>query len=81
MEYYDIYNNNNTENVFPYSCNTTDTIKCKGGSLETESVKLVSPSNVTKKMPRLPLKQTDIRLTQGKSNINDDTAVPFLVNV
>jgi hypothetical protein len=52
MEYYDIYNNNNnnTENLFPYSCNTTDTIKCKGDSLEAESVKLVSPSNVTKKM-------------------------------
>lgn len=49
MEYYDIYNkNNNIENLFLYSCNTTDTIKCKGDSLETESVKLVSPSNVTK---------------------------------
>jgi hypothetical protein len=51
MEYYDIYNNN-TENLFPYSCNTTDTIKHKRDSLETESVKLVSPSNVTKKMSR-----------------------------
>jgi hypothetical protein len=44
-------------------------------------VKLVSPSNVTKKMSWLPLKQINIRLTQGKSNISDDTAVPFLVNV
>ena len=26
MECYDIYNNN-TENLFPYSCNATDTIK------------------------------------------------------
>jgi hypothetical protein len=81
MEYYDIYNNNNTENLFPYSCNTTDTIKCKGDSLETECVKLVSPSNVTKKMSQLSLKQINIRLTKGKSNISDDTAVPFLVNV
>jgi hypothetical protein len=48
MKYYDIYNN--TENLFPYSFNTTDTIKCKGDSRETDSVKLVSPSNVTKKM-------------------------------
>jgi hypothetical protein len=82
MEYYDIYNkNNNIENLFLYSCNTTDTIKCKGDSLETESVKLVSPSNVTKETSWLPLKQINIRLTQGKSNISDDTAVPFLVNV
>jgi hypothetical protein len=50
MEYYDIYNNNNTENLFPYSCNTTDTLKYKGDSLETESVRLVSPPNVTKKI-------------------------------
>lgn len=42
MEYYDIYINN-TENLFPYSRNTTD-IKCKGDSLETESVKLVTIS-------------------------------------
>jgi hypothetical protein len=80
MEYYHIYNRN-TENIFPCSYNTTDTIKCKGDSLETESVKLVSPSNVTKKMSRLPLKQINIGLTQGKSNMSDDTAIPFLVNV
>jgi hypothetical protein len=65
MEYYDIYNNN-TDNLFAYSCNTTDTMKCKGDSLETETVRLVSPSNVTKKMSRLPLKQINIRLIQGK---------------
>lgn len=80
MEYYDIYNNN-TENLFPYSCNTTNRIKCKGDSLETESVQLVAQPAVTKKTSQLPLKQINIRLTQGKSNISDDTSVPFLVNV
>jgi len=42
-------------------------------------VKLVSPSNVTKKMSRTAF-EINIRLTQGKSSISDDTAVPFLVN-
>jgi hypothetical protein len=51
MEYYDIYNNN-TENLFPYSFNTTDAIKRRWDTLETESVKLVSPSNVTKRLSR-----------------------------
>jgi hypothetical protein len=50
-------------------------LKYKGDSLETESVRLVSPPNVTKKIWWLPLKQINIRLTQGKSNISDDTAV------